>query len=130
MERWFSHWQGIYDLAVKDFLKCQKRGFDYVNDSLARAAVNFAILFLETRGFIPTTKIDIERCFCKEVQDDRLKEGLNVALIAHHEDRDISLCEAGKVYFCGEFLKEKIDKYFQELEQRKRRWETTLIATK
>lgn len=123
MERWFSHWQGIYDWAVKDFKKCQKRRFDSVFDSLPRAVVNFAILFLETRGFIPTTKIDIEKCFCKEIQDVRLKDGLRIALTAHHEDRDISLGEAGKVYLCGEFLKEKMGEYFREIKERKKRWE-------
>lgn len=118
MKKWFKHWQTIYDYGVWDFKRGKKRRFDYISDSLPRGVVNFSILFLETRGFIPTTKKDLRYCFYREVRDKEIRNGFKVALKAHHEDRDISLKEAIKVYASGEFLKKEIRKYFHEVSDR------------
>ncbi len=124
MERWFKHWQEIYGFGVRDFRRNKKKKFDFVSDCLPRGVVNFGTLFLETKGYIPTTKRDLGKCFYKEIRDEGIKEGFRIALEAHHEDRDISLKEAEKVYTSGEFLKKEIQKYFQELEAREKRWES------
>ena len=124
IKNWFKHWLGIYDYGVKDFKKNKKRKFDFVFDCLTRGVVNFGILFLETKGYIPTTKRDLGNCFYKEIHDEKIKEGFRIALKSHHKDRDISIKEAEKVYLSGEFLKNQINKYFEELKKRERRWES------
>ena len=110
----------IYDYGVRDFKKNKKRKFDFVFDFLPRGVVNFGILFLEIKGYIPTTKRDLGNCFYKEIHDEKIKEGFKIALKSHHEDRDISIKEAEKVYLSGEFLKNQINKYFEELEEKKK----------
>jgi predicted nucleotidyltransferase len=122
MKNWFEHWLKIYDFGVRDFKKSRRKKFDFVSDYLPRAVVNFGTLFLETKGYIPTTKRDLGNCFYKEIHDGKAKEGFKIALESHHEDRDISLKEAEKVYLSGEFLKKQINKYFEELKEREKRW--------
>ncbi len=122
MEKWFKHWLGLYSFGVEDFKKNKKRDFNYVNDCLPRGVVNFGILFLESKGCIPTTKRHLRDCFVKEISGEEIKEGFITALKSHHEDRDISLNEAEKVYRTGEFLKEAINKYFEELKKREEKW--------
>lgn len=121
MNNWFKHWLGIYDYGVRDFKRNKKRKFDFVSDCFPRGVVNFGTLFLETKGCIPTTKRDLGKCFYKETQDQEIKKGFKIALKSHHEDRDISLKEAEKVYLSGEFLKKQINRYFPELEEKKKR---------
>lgn len=113
LKNWFKHWQQIYEFGVKDFKRNKKIKFDFVSDYLSRGVVNFGILFLETKGCIPTTKRDLGMCFYKEIRDEEIKKGFKIALSSHHEDRDISLKEAEKVYLSGEFLKDQINKYFK-----------------
>ena len=61
--------------------------------------------------------MDLEKCFYKEVHDRGIREGVKIALMSHHENRDISLKEAEKIYLSGEFLKKEINKYFEKLEE-------------
>ncbi len=122
LNMWFKHWLGIYDYGVRDFRRNKKRKFDFVSDCLPRGVVNFGILFLETKGYIPTTKRDLGKCFYKEIHDEEIKKGFKIALKSHREDRDISLKEAERIYLSGEFLKNQINKYFKELEEHKKRW--------
>ncbi len=124
IKNWFKHWQGIYGFGVRDFKRNKKRKFDFVSDCLTRGVVNFGILFLEIKGYIPTTKRDLGKRFYKEIHDKEIREGFKIALKSHHEDRDISIKEAEKVYLSGEFLNNQINKYFQELEKKKKRWES------
>lgn len=117
MKDWYNHWIAKYSYGVKDFRRNKKMGFDYVIDCLSRAVVNFGILFVETKGYIPTTKKDLERCFNKEIEDKRIREGFKIAIHVHHEDRDVSLSEAEKIYYTGKYLKEELKSHFQKVEK-------------
>lgn len=116
MKDWFNHWIDKYSYGVKDFKRSKRTDFDYVTDCLSRAVVNFGILFVETKGCIPTTKKDLERCFNKKVEDKRIREGFKIAIQAHHEDRDVSLTEAEKLLYTGQFLKGELKRYFSKVD--------------
>ncbi len=119
MKDWYNHWIDKYSYGIKDFKRSRKIGFDYITDCLSRAVVNFGILFVETRCHIPTTKKDLERCFNKKIEDKRIREGFKIAIHAHHEDRDVSLTEAERIYYAGKFLKEELKMHFLRVEKHK-----------
>ena len=62
---------------------------------LARACVNFAILYLELKGIVPTTKKQIIFGFLHLGRDD-VVSGLKVAFITYREDREMNW-EEGEV---------------------------------
>ena len=62
---------------------------------LARACVNFAILYLELKGIVPTTKKQIVSGFLHLGRDD-VVAGLKMAFMAYREDREINR-EEGEV---------------------------------
>lgn len=117
MKYWFGHWVGFYEIGVKDYRRnkiyhkkhCTKKCFCDTVDALARAAVNFAILFLELKGFIPTTKHKILNGFIK-LGDPGLIRGLRISLRASREGRNLSLKEAEAAHKTAKSLKEKIQK--------------------
>ncbi|MDI6793741.1 MAG: hypothetical protein QME81_12900 [bacterium] len=87
MKKWFEHWTGFYRMGLRDIRInkgwhkrfCQKRCLCEVGDYLARATVNFAILFLELHGLVPTTKDKVFKGF-KEFGRNDLIPGLKIAL--------------------------------------------------
>jgi len=64
MREWFEHWNIYYRMGLKDKRRnkqqhkkyCKERCHCEIYDGLARAVVNFAILYLEFKGIIPLTK--------------------------------------------------------------------------
>ena len=56
---------------------------------LARACVNFAILYLELKGIVPTTKKQIVSAFLNLGRAE-VVVGLKAAFISYREDREMS----------------------------------------
>jgi len=98
MSSWFTHWLRFYN--------------DGTYDGLYRAVVNFAILFLETKGTIPTTKKQILTSFKKIVSNQEIIKGLEIALNAHHERRILDEQEKRKVFKAGEWLRMELTNFF------------------
>ena len=115
MRKWFEHWIGFYRMGLRDIRRnkgwherfCQKRCTCEVGDYLARATVNFAILFSELHGFVPTTKDKVLKGFRKFGRKD-LIPGLRVALRISRQDRPLSRKEAEIVYPTVRWLRDTL----------------------
>lgn len=118
MRGWFLHWMRFYYMGLRDrrFTRelhtkyCQEECHCHVSDILARVAVNLAILYLETKGVVPTTKRQIwehsRRMFRSEVN----LKGLRVALEVSHQDRDMNLPETEEVLKLASWLRRNLAK--------------------
>ena len=62
---------------------------------LARECVNFAILYLELKGIVPTTKQQIVSAFLNLGRDE-VVAGLKAAFVTYREDREMNW-EEGEV---------------------------------
>ncbi|MFH1453453.1 MAG: hypothetical protein ABIH00_05690 [Armatimonadota bacterium] len=117
MKGWFEHWVKLYKMGVWHYRRnkrfhekhCNKKCFCDTSDILARSAVNFAILFLELYGYVPTTKHKILKYFTK-ISSPELIPGLKISLKVSREGRNLSLKEAESVYITAKTLKEKIQR--------------------
>jgi predicted nucleotidyltransferase len=112
MKKWFEHWVRFYRMGLKDIRRnkswhkkhCRKDCMCEVGDYLARATVNFAILFCELHGFVPTTKGKVLKGFQKFGRDD-LMSGMQIALRVSRQDRFMSGKEAEKVKLTAVWLR-------------------------
>jgi hypothetical protein len=86
---------------------CEEECHCLISDNLARAAVNFSILFLEAEGVIPVSKGEIRRGMGGRTPRE-IFEGLETALQVCHEGRSMSYDEAGKIAKTASWLKEKL----------------------
>ncbi|MEW6664414.1 MAG: nucleotidyltransferase domain-containing protein [Thermodesulfobacteriota bacterium] len=115
MKQWFLHWLKFFYLGLhwlereKKFHGefCKERCECSISDDLARAAVNFSILYLESRGTVPVSKGEIEKGIEGLVPEGSLR-GMNVALKVCHEDRAMNYQEALQVEDSAKWLKEKL----------------------
>jgi len=115
MKKWFEHWIGFYRMGLRDIRRnkrwhkrfCQKRCTCEVGDYLARATVNFAILFSELHGFVPTTKDKVLKGF-RKFGKKNLIPGLRVALRISRQDRPLSRKEAETVYPTVRWLRDTL----------------------
>jgi hypothetical protein len=118
-KEWFLHWLEFYFMGLMDLERgeefhrkfCQEKCDCFISDNLARAALNFAILYLEADGVIPVSKGEIRRAMRGRVSQEIL-DGLEMALQACHEDRDMSYDEAEEVERTARWLKEKLIEKF------------------
>lgn len=88
---------------------CKKRCACEVTDVFARAVVNFAILYLETKGIVPTTKTQILGGFLG-ADDVQLLRGIKLALKISRGKRNLRRKEVAAVSYAGEWLKESLQK--------------------
>ena len=115
MRSWFEHWMRLYRMGLRDIRRnkgwhkryCQKRCMCEVGDYLARAAVNFAILFSELHGFVPTTKDKVLKGFRKFGRKD-LIAGLRIALRVSRQKRPMSRKEAETVKLTARWLRDTL----------------------
>lgn len=115
MKDWFVHWLEFYFMGLhglkgeKEFHKkfCKEKCQCFVPDHLARAAVNFAILYLETRGVVPVSKGEIRKRMKNMVSRDIFK-GLNTALRICHEGIVMDYYEAVEVKNTATWLKDRL----------------------
>lgn len=118
MKKWFEHWLRFYQMALRDrrrnkrFHKkfCKNRCCCEVGDYLARAAVNFAILYLETQGIVPTTKSKVFTGL-RDAGNKRFRRGLEIALDAHRCDRSLAKKEADSVFYTADWLRQRLQKF-------------------
>jgi len=98
MNYWLRHWLNRYEHGL-EFLKmgrrdhrrfCKKKCECYLPDDLARVVVNFAILYLELRGFVPVSKFQIRREIIKHVGKSDMKN-IELALTLAGRDKRMTL---------------------------------------
>ena len=124
MKEWFVHWLEFYFMGLLDLERerefhpkfCTEECHCFIADNLARAAVNFSILFLEAEGVIPVSKGEIRRGMEGRASREILK-GLEMALQVCHEDRSMSYDEAGEIGKTASWLKEKLIKVLSVSEE-------------
>jgi len=115
MKEWFVHWLEFYFLGQLDLEReeefhrkfCDEECHCLIPDNLARATVNFSILFLETHGVIPVSKGEIRKGMEGRATRE-IQEGLEMALQVCHEDRSMSYEEAKEIAKAASWLKEKL----------------------
>ena len=115
MKDWFIHWLRFYFMGLCDLEReekfhkkiCKDKCECSVPNKLARAAVNFAILYLETNGIVPISKSEIRKGIKNIVSQDIFK-GLNMALKIHHENRFMNCYEALEVGNTATWFKDKL----------------------
>lgn len=122
MKAWFVHWLRLYEYGMGDVEReeawhkthCdEERCVCHVEDTIARVVVNLAILFLETRGVVPTTKNQIRRHFEEQVGDEALRVGLCRALSVSREERWMDYSEAQPVVHVATWLRDQLMEAFQ-----------------
>ncbi|MCK4388739.1 MAG: nucleotidyltransferase domain-containing protein [Desulfobacterales bacterium] len=112
---WFVHWlefyfMGLHDLETdKEFHEkfCKEKCECFVPDYLARAAVNFSILYLETRGVVPVSKGEIRKGM-RNIVPKNIFKGLNTALRICHEGIVMDYYEAVEVKNTATWLKDRL----------------------
>jgi predicted nucleotidyltransferase len=115
MKGWFEHWTRFYRMGLRDIRRnrgwhkrfCQKRCVCEVSDCLARATVNFAILFSELHGSVPTTKVKVLKGFRTFGRTD-LISGLRIALRVSRQKRPMSRKEAETVKRTAKWLRDTL----------------------
>jgi len=122
MKRWFVHWLDFYEFGMRDVERAKEGHLKHcteeecqcwIEDSLARSAVNMAILFVETKGIVPTTKKQIQRHFRDQVEDEHLNTGLALALRVSREDRSMNYNEARSVAHVAGWLRDRLMEILQ-----------------
>jgi len=117
MKNWFVHWLRLYEYSMGDVARAEEWHGKYcdeekcvchIDDTIARVAVNLAILFLETRGIVPTTKVQVQRHFEEQVEDEVLRVGLCQALSVSREKRWIDYSEAQPVVHVAAWLRDQL----------------------
>ena len=117
MKRWFVHWLDFYEFGMRDVARVKEGHLEHcteeacqcwIEDSLARSAVNMAILFSETKGIVPTTKKQIERHFREQAEDESLSAALALALRVSREERSMSYDEAQVVAHVAGWLRDRL----------------------
>jgi predicted nucleotidyltransferase len=102
MRRWFEHWRLLNRFGLESLLRerrfhrkhCEGACFCSVDDTLARVAVNYAILFVECHRTVPTNKEALWLSFCDLVEDPEKRRIFHNALQVHRERRWMGLEEA------------------------------------
>lgn len=115
MKGWFVHWlefyfMGLHDLETdEEFHKkfCKEKCQCFLPDNLARAAVNFAILYLETRGVVPVSKGEIRKGM-RNIVPKNIFKGLNTALRICHDGIVMDYYEAVEVKNTATWLKDRL----------------------
>ena len=115
MKDWFVHWLKFYYMGLLDLESgkqfherfCSEESHCLISDNLARAAVNFAILYLEANGTVPVSKGEIREGIEGRVVGD-IMGGLQTALQACHEDRGLVYDEARDIEKTATWLKERL----------------------
>lgn len=118
MRYWFNHWIGIYKLA-KDSIKrekkfhkkyCKGKCICSVFDDIARVAVNFAILYIETRNSTPTSKQQVLKNIKKPSLglSKNLLEGVKLALKFSGKDKYLTLTQADKILISTNWLEKRL----------------------
>ncbi|MFW6129502.1 MAG: nucleotidyltransferase family protein [Candidatus Aminicenantaceae bacterium] len=123
MKSWFEHWQTRYRWA-KDSIRREKRlhkKFCKTEctctffDDIARVAVNFAILYLETRKIIPLSKkqimVHFEKCLSpRSSSSTNVLKGLALAIELSGRDRFLKASEIEQILLCTNWLEKKLNK--------------------
>jgi predicted nucleotidyltransferase len=120
MKKWFKHWIFFYRMGLRDLRRskrwhkrfCRRGCTCEVGDYLARAAVNFTILFLELHGLVPTTKNKILKGFRRFGKED-LVSSLEVALEASRQHRPLSKEEAEAIHPTLRWLRDTLRRRLQ-----------------
>ena len=81
MKDWFIHWLESYFMGLVDLKRekafhkefCREECRCLISNNLARAAVNFSILYLETNGTVPISKGEIKKGMERLTSDNILK---------------------------------------------------------
>jgi predicted nucleotidyltransferase len=103
IKNWFHHWEVFYRGGQRERRRnigihrkyCGEEYYCIIPNYLARACVNFAILYLELNGIIPTTKKQIVSAFLN-LGRAKVVAGLKAAFITYREDREMNW-EEGEV---------------------------------
>lgn len=121
MRYWFNHWLKRYEWArysirrKRRFHKkfCRKECHCDLFDDIARVTVNFCILYLETKGIVPTSKKQI----IKNLKMYKLSilrippkifRGIKLALKLSGKDRCLTLNEADKILLSAVWYKKQL----------------------
>ena len=116
MAGWFVHWLRFYEYSIRDIRRAEEWHREYcgtectchISDTLARTVVNFAILFLETQGVVPTTKKQIQQCFQEKVADTGLNTALVLALTISREERSLDYPEGIQLESLADWLHKRL----------------------
>jgi predicted nucleotidyltransferase len=115
LKEWFVHWLEFYYMGLLDLARerkfherfCNEECHCFISDNLPRAAVNFAMLYLEVKGTVPVSKGEIREGIKGQIADD-IMVGLKTALQVCHEERDMVYDEAVAIEKTATWLKERL----------------------
>ncbi|HID05908.1 MAG TPA: nucleotidyltransferase domain-containing protein, partial [Armatimonadetes bacterium] len=118
MVHWFSHWHRFYRWGLEMLRRQRRHHRKYcrrgrkcycdVDDTLARVAVNFAILLVECYGIVPTHKRALWRAFRTITRSQRWRRAFRMALRIHREERWIALNKAELIASLAKWLRRRL----------------------
>jgi len=115
MRGWFEHWQRFYEMGIWELRRARRWQRKYgnehpgsVSDILARVAVNFAILLLETEGIVPTCKRALGEGFQRLTRGEKLRQAMETALEVHRQEREMRLEEVDLILYLLRWLHRRL----------------------
>jgi len=118
MREWYQHWLRLYNIAYSMISRekhwsnklSDKTGT--VDDTIARVCVNFAILYLEKKGFVPVSRRQIS-LRARQYLSHKDFQGLRLALKYSGKDTAIPLEQAETILRTTRLLKSRL-RYLKE----------------
>ena len=118
MKEWFGHWLIRFSWAKESIKRekrfhkkfCKNKCHCCIFDDIARVVVNFAILFLETKGIIPLSRDKILKNIERFTPSENIFKGIKLALKLSGKDKYLTLKEAEKIMFSAHWFKRKLVK--------------------
>ena len=118
MKDWFQHWLIRFNWAKESIRRekrvhkkfCKDKCHCMIYDDIARVVVNFAILFLETKGIIPLSRNKILKNIKRFPPSENIFKGIKLALKLSNKDKYLTLKEAEKIMFSAHWLKRRLVK--------------------
>ena len=120
IKNWFHHWEVFYRWGQRERRRnlrfhrkyCGEECYCMIPNYLARACVNFAILYLELKGIVPTTKKQIISGFLHLGRGD-VVAGLKTAFMTYREDREMNWEEGVVVAKTAMWLRARLRQRFK-----------------
>jgi len=116
LKDYFQYWLSLLSLSEQDYKLERKLHKKYcknvcycgISNLLAKVLFNFAIIYLATKKFVPTTRKETQYLVRLHLNNKKVLDGLEIAFEVCHERRPLNLSEAQKVLSSARWFKKKL----------------------
>jgi hypothetical protein len=132
MREWFTRFLGICQFETSLMRRqrfyhrkfCKKRCICWPSDGIARVVVNFSILYLETKGIVPLSRVQIVRGFVNGVsfKNQPVLKGVRLAVKYSGKEKALTLSQAEAMFLSARWLKARLSRALGVTKARKDKW--------